>query len=1049
MPDPNYNKVLQLLTEIRDERRTHANTANRVGTAMIELLSYVNYAPFLRSDKAESVRYLLTLLQGAVVGESGHIRLNPDGSIVCSSIKVNGSAIFDELVFNDQNVLEGDTYFTDKGVIEEVVALGDRQFKLIFRKEYDNDIITFHEDDILKCVMNNLDVGKTKMVSFSRINSIDLDENSVNVTLYDDEDVDGGLNFAPQAGAKAVRWGNPTDESRQQTFFVSSNDGRFLFLQGVTQPKMTDGNYAAFIGVPPDLDCLKNLPLNRRHPYIFARGLIVQDIIKIDYQGNPEYTIRELGDWDDKRQYINGYDTVANGYYTDRAWCDGSLWEAAVARPTIGVKPSLSNADWVRRLHSGQDGIDGKDGKDGINGKDGKDGINGKDGKDGADGIDGVDGINGVDGKDGKDGKDGSDGTSVRTAYSFNSYPSEPWEGMVVLIDYDDASTDMIDVLENGVWESYIVDIGSVYICDLDHHYYEATATGWRDCGRFTGTDGKDGKDGTNGVDGKDGEDAVFYEIVPSVSAVRRDSAGAVTTGVIAMNAYYTKGGNRTACVFTTSSAQRYIIYFSIDGADWVACSWINASGSIVVYGVPASRVQSATRSIAFRLAYYDSQATPAEKVVFESAGIPVVSDGSAGTAGKSGKNYYYAQTFDPAKEYTATEYQAPYVSYEWQDGNILRVSQYMLIADTNRVNGVLVAPRTAAAAGVWELMTNDFTYLITVATFTDFGKLASSVFTGDWRISQYGVPARAISARERSNLKSCVEVDGQYPVSDLAMLLSGEWSDKYDCEWAEIFDWYVNESTYSEEDLTEVVYLCQWAVSAMPNLTDDERFEVLQNLSNSSYQYFGINPSDPFAVFKPNIAEDMLAGKTYLRDVYIRGAIVKNTVRITADNASDYCKYGGAASYGSDRLFLDLPSGYQLYQIEFLKDSNEHSAVTGRTYVLLPEITEDMVGSEIVLINATDTEGDTAGVSLTVQSGTANPFAATNGDKNRWLMRGIPRGVLNNSIYNSDSNPNGNLKRATLPVQYEMTLRAVHLKKFNVNLGEYGWIIINNRTIL
>ena len=37
---------------------------------------------------------LLTLLMGCVIGESKQIRLNPDGSIVCGSIHVDGSAIF-------------------------------------------------------------------------------------------------------------------------------------------------------------------------------------------------------------------------------------------------------------------------------------------------------------------------------------------------------------------------------------------------------------------------------------------------------------------------------------------------------------------------------------------------------------------------------------------------------------------------------------------------------------------------------------------------------------------------------------------------------------------------------------------------------------------------------------------------------------------------------------------------------------------------------------------------------------------------------------------
>lgn len=314
---------------------------------MLALLSYIATAPYLRKDQADATNYLLSLLAGAVVGESGQIRLNPDGSISCKRLVVEGSAIFDELVFNRQNVLEGDTYFTDKGIIENILFLGDRQFRIELRRLYDNDRVTFHTYDVLKCAMNNLDMGRTYRTSWMRVDSVDLDANSIDVTLYDNEDVPGGVNYSPEPAARMIRWGNQVNPDRQQVFFVSSKDGRFLFLQGVTQPILTDGNYAAFFGVPPQLDMLNGLPLNARQPYVFARGLIVQDIIKIDYLGNPYYTPRDKGPWDSETQYICGYDETAKGYFVDRVWWGGCLWQAAVALPTIGREPRYNNADWV------------------------------------------------------------------------------------------------------------------------------------------------------------------------------------------------------------------------------------------------------------------------------------------------------------------------------------------------------------------------------------------------------------------------------------------------------------------------------------------------------------------------------------------------------------------------------------------------------------------------------------------------------------------------------------------------------------------------------
>lgn len=347
MPSLTYQQIYELLTTVRDERRTHANTATRVGEAMLALLAYIANAPYMRKDQADATNYLLSLLAGAVVGESGQIRLNPDGSITCKRLVVEGSAIFDELVFNHQNVLEGDTYFTDKGIIENVELMEGKRFRLTLRKLYDNDIVTFHAYDVVKCEMNNLDAGRTFRTSWMRVDSVDTTANTMDVTLYDNEDVPGGMNYAPEAAARMIRWGNQADTDRQQVFFISSKDGRFLFLQGVTQPILTDSNYAAFFGVPPQLDILKDLPLNARQPYIFARGIIYQDLIRIDYQGNPYYSPRDMGIWDSEQQYIRGYDETAKGYFVDRVWWGGCLWQAAVSKPTIGKEPRYNNADWV------------------------------------------------------------------------------------------------------------------------------------------------------------------------------------------------------------------------------------------------------------------------------------------------------------------------------------------------------------------------------------------------------------------------------------------------------------------------------------------------------------------------------------------------------------------------------------------------------------------------------------------------------------------------------------------------------------------------------
>ena len=334
-----------LFEQIRDERKVYANTANRVGNAFLSMLSYlVDDAPFLRNDKADTADYLLTLLAGAVIGE-GNIRLNPDGSITCKNINVEGSAIFNEFVFNQQNVLEGDTYFSDRAIIDSVERTDLNQFNLHLRKMYEADQFTFHENDIIKLSVNNLDSNKTFTTSWLKVLSVQGD--SLAAALYEDSQCPGGSNFAPRSGARMARWGNTSDVSRQTVFYISAKDGRFLFLQGVDSPILNDSNYAAFIGLPPELDALKKLPINKQQPYVYARGLIVQDVIRINYQGQIEYTARDCGIYAATKQYIKGYDSAAGGYYQDHVWNKGMLFRCDVENATLGKEPRFGNTEWT------------------------------------------------------------------------------------------------------------------------------------------------------------------------------------------------------------------------------------------------------------------------------------------------------------------------------------------------------------------------------------------------------------------------------------------------------------------------------------------------------------------------------------------------------------------------------------------------------------------------------------------------------------------------------------------------------------------------------
>ena len=253
----------------------------------------------------------------------------------------------------------------------------------------------------------------------------------------------------------------------------------------------------------------------------------------------------------------------------------------------------------------------------------------------------------------------------------------------------------------------------------------------------------------------KDGADGVTYEIIPSVSSIRADADGNILTGVITVAAYKTKSGSRTSCGLGMAVAvgpnggetDHYWAQYSINGGSWTNCSNISTGSGLYMvmdYGVPGSAVSTITSGIAFRLLYGTSSSY---SVVHQIAPLQVVKNGQTGQRGKTGRYYYYDGYFDSTKEYTATDNQAPYVAFDWEDTvtvdgvdtQVTKTSYYMLIAETNKPSGTYIAPRSVEATGVWELMETSFKWLIAEAIFINFAKLGAAIFSGDWMISQHG----------------------------------------------------------------------------------------------------------------------------------------------------------------------------------------------------------------------------------------------------------------------------------------------------------------------
>lgn len=271
----------------------------------------------------------------------------------------------------------------------------------------------------------------------------------------------------------------------------------------------------------------------------------------------------------------------------------------------------------------------------------------------------------------------------------------------------------------------------------------------------------RDGADGVDGANGADGTNAITYEIIPDVASISADADGNIRTGAIGLSAYRTEDGIRSSCSLGVSQAAvRYWVQYKVDNGSWTACSMVRVTIGLVstmIYGVPASAVATVTSGIRFRLLH--GTGTANDTVLTETGAMQVVRDGQTGSQGKTGRFYYYDGYFDDDKEYTADDYQAPYVAFDYEDTmtvegvqtQVVVTGYYMLVAATNIQNNVYVAPRTQGATGIWQRMTSDHKFLIVQAFFTEFAMLGSAVICGDWMISQHGTINGAASVAYRN----------------------------------------------------------------------------------------------------------------------------------------------------------------------------------------------------------------------------------------------------------------------------------------------------------
>lgn len=340
LTDSNILSALRVLLEIAKHAisKEHDDKSEGIITFMRGLVSEMEVKAKAGISIGDFVKSMIAG-KGAGIDERGNAQVE--------SLEVRSYMKVMELIINRISAVESDFNFTESGTIDKVEELEPRTYLLTIRKRWDFDFTAFLEHDVVYGSINTLLSDGSYFTSWFRVLSVNTSANTLTVATYPDNEVPSGKNFAPASGMNISRRGNAVNEDRQSCWYISSFEGCIMYLEGVTKPILDESNYYLSLGKPKHLELFNGLPINYKHPYIFARGAIIQDLLRIDFQGNPVYEVLDVGLWNEKDAYIRGYSDIYGKYIQHQVWYKSCCWRCVTDAATIGLPPRWNNTQWI------------------------------------------------------------------------------------------------------------------------------------------------------------------------------------------------------------------------------------------------------------------------------------------------------------------------------------------------------------------------------------------------------------------------------------------------------------------------------------------------------------------------------------------------------------------------------------------------------------------------------------------------------------------------------------------------------------------------------
>ena len=339
------------------ERANTANTANTADTATRAQSAQTadHSATAARADQAQRATEAETLRtpnysDGLNTGAGA--RIDATGNAEFQSMAVRGFFRAAEYQINRIALSEGDVFHTENGLVKSAARQADGRWKVVLQERFQGDVTGFRAGDILRGAYNGIGTsgGAAEIrTSWLRVEAVDAQAGTLTASLYADNQTPEGRNAPPIALMRLARWGNTTDPERQSHIMESATDGRIVRRVKVSAPIVDGAQSDGFVvgKLPAWLREHFGAAVADASDYVFARGIITQNILRYTPAGRPLAERVDRGLWSASSRYFYEQQNPETGAFEiSRVWHDGSLYE--LARGGNGnTAPAAQSTHWT------------------------------------------------------------------------------------------------------------------------------------------------------------------------------------------------------------------------------------------------------------------------------------------------------------------------------------------------------------------------------------------------------------------------------------------------------------------------------------------------------------------------------------------------------------------------------------------------------------------------------------------------------------------------------------------------------------------------------